>query len=195
MSNAASSNFARGLEGVVAGQTAICSVEQGKLIYRGYEIHDLAKNATFEEVAFLLLEGHKPNQTELSRFKGEIIAERAIPQLVADYLRHAGPMLKEGTAVPMDVLRTAVSILGNMDRDAQSLQPDANLRKAKRLLAKIPTIIGHMQNVIDGKPIVAPETGGDPSLSHAANLMYLMTGEKPSEEVARVMDDEGYPIS
>jgi 2-methylcitrate synthase/citrate synthase II len=188
MSTAASSNFARGLEGVVAGQTAICSVEQGKLIYRGYEIHDLARNATFEEVAFLLLEGHKPSQMELSRFKGEIIAERALPQIVIDYLRHAGPMLREGTAVPMDVLRTCVSILGNMDRDAQSLQPDANLRKSKRLLAKIPTIIGHMQNVIDGKPLVAPDSGGDPSLSHAANLMYLMTGDVPSEEFARVMD-------
>jgi 2-methylcitrate synthase/citrate synthase II len=188
MSSAASSNFARGLEGVVAGQTAVCSVEQGKLIYRGYEIHDLAKHATFEEVAFLLLEGHKPSQMELSRFKGEIIAQRALPQIVIDYLRQAGPMLREGTAVPMDVLRTCVSILGNLDRDSQSVQADANLRKAKRLLAKIPTVIGHMQNVIDGRPLVAPDAGGDPSLSHAANLLYLMTGEVPSEEFARVLD-------
>ncbi|MGE3107368.1 MAG: citrate/2-methylcitrate synthase [Phycisphaerales bacterium] len=183
-----SSAFARGLEGVIAGQTAICSVEQGALIYRGYEIHDLAKHATFEQVAFLLLEGHKPSDTELSRFKGEIIAERAVPREVIDYLRLAGPMLKAGTAVPMDVLRTCVSILGNMDHDAQSVTPDANLRKAKRLLAKIPSIIGHMQTVIDGKPMVDPETGGDPSLSHAANLLYLMTGQRPSDEFARVMD-------
>src|SRR4051794_16689640 len=103
---------ARGLEGVIAGQTAICSVEQGALIYRGYEIHDLAQNASFEDVAFLLLEGHKPTRDELSRFKGEIIAERALPRPVIDYLRTAGPMLKAGTAVPMDVLRTAVSLLG-----------------------------------------------------------------------------------
>lgn len=188
MSSAGASNFAKGLEGMVAGQTSICSVEQGKLIYRGYEIHDLAANATFEQVAFLLLEGHKPSQSELSRFKGEIIAERALPGPVIDYLRHSGPMLKEGTAVPMDVLRTCVSILGNLDHDSQSNAPDANLRKSKRLLAKVPTIIGHMQNVIDGKPLVAPETGGDPSLSHAANLLYLMTGTAPSEEIARVMD-------
>ncbi|MBC7773553.1 MAG: citrate synthase [Pyrinomonadaceae bacterium] len=184
----ASSGFARGLEGVVAGQTGICSVEQGALVYRGYEIHDLSKNASFEQVAFLLLEGHKPSEAELSRFKGEIIAERAIPREVIDFLRAAGPMLKAQTAVPMDVLRTAVSILGNMDRDSQSNSPEANLRKSKRLLAKIPSIIGHMQSIIDGKPLVAPETGGDPSLSHAANLMYLMTGTRPSEEFARVMD-------
>ncbi len=189
--SAAAAAFARGLEGVVAGQTAICSVEQGALIYRGYEIHDLAEHATFEQVAFLLLEGHKPSESELSRFKGEIIAERAVPGEVISYLKTAGPMLKSGSggaAVPMDVLRTCVSILGNMDRDAQSVAADANLRKAKRLLAKIPTIIGHMQTIIDGKPLVDPETGGDPSLSHAANLMYLMTGQRPSAEFARVMD-------
>jgi citrate synthase len=88
----------------------------------------------------------------------------------------------------MDVLRTGVSILGNLDREAQSNSPDANLRKAKRLLAKIPTIIGHMQNVIDGRPLVAPDSGGDPSLNHAANLLYLMSGKVPGEEYARVLD-------
>jgi len=180
--------LARGLEGVIAGQTSICSVEQGKLIYRGYEIHDLAEHATFEEVAFLLLEGKKPTSDELSRFKGEVIAERALPRAVIEYLKTAGPMLAEGTAVPMDVLRTCVSILGNLDRDSQDNSPAANLRKSKRLLAKIPTIIGHMQNVIDGRPMVGLETGGDPGLGHAANLLYLMTGKKPSEEHARVLD-------
>ncbi len=179
---------AAGLEGVVAGQTRICSVEQGALIYRGYEIHDLAQNATFEQVAFLLLEGHKPSATDLSRFKGEVISERALPAEVIAYLRAAAPMLKAGTAVPMDVLRTCVSILGNADREAQTNAPEANLRKAKRLLAKIPTIIGHMQSVIDGRPFVEPETGGDPSLSFAANLLYLMNGKKPSDDFAHVMD-------
>ncbi len=184
----APSTLARGLEGVIAGQTAICSVEQGALIYRGYEIHDLAQHATFEEVAFLLLEGHKPSASELSRFKAEIVAERALPAPVADFLKFSGPMLKGGNAVPMDVLRTAVSILGHFDPDCQSVAADANLRKSKRLLAKIPTVVGHMQSVIDGKPMVEPQTGGDSSLSFAANLLYLMSGVKPSEEFARVMD-------
>lgn len=184
----AAASFARGLEGIVAGESAICSVEQGKLIYRGYEIHDLAAHATFEEVAFVLLEGHKPSADELKRFKQEVVAERALPEPVVQFLISSGPMLKAGSAVPMDILRTAVSILGNLDKDSQSVAEDANLRKSKRLLAKIPTIIGHMQNVIDGRELIDRKTGGDASLSHAANLLYLMTGQKPGPEYAHVLD-------
>lgn len=180
--------FARGLEGVVAGESAICSVEQGKLIYRGYEIHDLAERATFEQVAFLLLEGHKPSPDELTRFKRELVLERPLPGPVLDFIRGTHTMLARGTAVPMDVLRTAVSLLGNLDPDSQKSDPAANLRKAKRLLAKVPAIIGHMQSVIDGRPLVDPDTGGDPKLSHAANLLYLMTGRRPTPEFERVMD-------
>src|ERR1043165_7200406 len=123
---APSAAFARGLEGVIAGQSAICSVEQGKLIYRGYEIHDLAANATFEEVAFLLLEGHKPSAEELKRFKGELVAERALPEPVVQFIMSSGPMLKSGTAVPMDILRTGVSILGNLDKESQDNSAPAN---------------------------------------------------------------------
>jgi len=184
----AAASFARGLEGIVAGESAICSVEQGKLIYRGYEIHDLAAKATFEEVAFLLLEGHKPSAAELARFKGEVIAERPLHPAVTSFIESAGGYLAAGRAVPMDVLRTAVSILGHTDPDCQDNSAAANLRKSKRLLAKIPTIIGHMQNVIDGRAIIGRELGGDPALDHAANLLYLMTGKKPTKEHARVLD-------
>jgi citrate synthase len=180
--------LAKGLEGIIAGETSICSIDQGGLYYRGYEIHDLAKNASFEEVAFLLLEGHKPAADELKRFKSELVAERAIPAQVIDFLKTAGPSLKAGTAVPMDVLRTAVSILGHLDKDCQDNSPEANLRKSKRLLAKTPTIIGHMQCVIDGKPIVGVEKGGDPTLDHAANLLYLMTGKKQPDDYAKCID-------
>lgn len=180
--------LARGLEGVVAGESAICSVEQGKLIYRGYEIHDLAAHATFEQVAFVLLEGHKPSADELKRFTAEIVAERALPEPVVQFLLSSGPMLKSGTAVPMDILRTAVSILGNLDKESQDNSAPANLRKAKRLLAKTPTIIGHMQNVIDGRELVERKTGGDAALSHAGNLLYLMTGQKPAKKFEHVMD-------
>ena len=177
-----------GLEGVVAGDTAICNVEQDALIYRGYEIHDLAENATFEEVAYLLLEGEKPTAEQLRFFKDELIANRALPPAVIDYLKTVGPMVAQGTAVPMDIVRTAVSLLGNLDMESQAITPEANLRKAKRLTAKIPTIIGHMQNVIDGKDIVAPDTGGDANLSHAANLLYLMSGQRPDKEAEKVVD-------
>ncbi|KAA0212580.1 MAG: citrate synthase [Leptolyngbya sp. PLA3] len=180
--------ISRGLEGVIAGETQICSVEQGALIYRGYEIHDLARNATFEEVAHLLLVGHKPSPDELEAFKKELAGERALPESVIDFLQSVGKPLHAGTAVPMDVLRTGVSILAHTDADCQDNSPEANLRKAKRLTAKIPTIIGHMQNVYDGVALVAPKTGGDPSLSHAGNLLYLMTGKRPTPSAEHIMD-------
>ncbi|GAB5495224.1 MAG: citrate synthase [Phycisphaerales bacterium] len=177
-----------GLEGVVAGDTEICSVEQGALIYRGYEIHDLAENATFEDVAYLLLHGDKPTDEESRFFKDELIANRALSPQAIETLKTCGPLLKQGSAVPMDVVRTVLSIAGNCDADSQDNSPEANLRKAKRIVAKIPTIIGHMQNIIDGKEIIAPDTGGDAKLSHAANLLYLMTGERPTAEAEKVMD-------
>ncbi|MCE7974145.1 MAG: citrate synthase [Leptolyngbya sp. PLA1] len=180
--------FSKGLEGIIAGETAICSIEQGGLWYRGYEIHDLAAKATFEEVAFLLLEGHKPDAKELARFKAELVRERSLPAPVVGFIESMGGYLASGRAVPMDVLRTAVSILGHLDADAQDNSPAAGLRKSKRLLAKIATIIGHMQNVIDGRAIVGRETGGNPALDHAANLLYMMTGAAPDPTYARVVD-------
>lgn len=176
--------IAKGLDGVIAGETAICNVEQSALIYRGYEIADLAANATFEEVAFLLLEGHKPSADDLKRFRAELVAERDIPELVKQNLTHSGELVREESAVPMDILRTAVSVLGHFDPDCQDNSAGANLRKSKRLLAKVPTIIGHMQNAIDGREFVRD----DPALSHAGNLLWMMTGEKPSPEAERVMD-------
>ncbi len=173
-----------GLEGQSAGKTAVCSVAQGDLIYRGYEIHDLAEHATFEQVAYLLLVGEKPTDSQLAEFKKELVSERALPQQVIDYLQAAGPMLKHGSAVPMDVLRTCVSILGNLDDHSQATTHQANLIKSKRLTAKIPTIIGHMQNIIDGREIVPPNA----KLDHAANLLYMITGDKPTPEMARVID-------
>lgn len=175
---------AKGLEGVIAGETEICNVEQTSLIYRGYEIADLAKNASFEEVAHLLIVGHKPSASELKAFQAEIVAERTLPAPVLEFLKTSGNLVNKQYAVPMDILRTAVSILAHVDKESQDNEADANLRKSKRLLAKIPTIIGHMQNSIDGKDFIAPNA----SLSHSANLLYMMTGEKPTPEAEKVMD-------
>ncbi|HED54882.1 MAG TPA: citrate synthase [Phycisphaerales bacterium] len=177
-----------GLEGVVAGDTAICSVEQGALIYRGYEIQDLAANATFEEVAYLLICGEKPTPEQTRFFKDELVANRALSPQAIEVLKLCGPLLEQGSAVPMDVVRTVLSVLGNGDPDAQDNSHEAELRKAKRIVAKIPTIIGHMQNIIDGRDIIAPDTGGDANLSHAANLLYMMTGQRPTPEAEKVMD-------
>ncbi|MHA7813036.1 MAG: citrate/2-methylcitrate synthase [Phycisphaerales bacterium] len=175
---------AKGLEGVIAGETEICNVEQSALIYRGYEIADLAENASFEEVAFLLLVGKKPTTEELKVFESELVSERALPDLVKDFLKTSGELVNNQAAVPMDILRTAVSMLGHLDAQCQDNSAEANLNKSKRLLAKIPTIIGHMQNSIDGRDFVAPTE----DLSHAANLLFMMTGEKPTPEAEKVMD-------
>jgi len=175
---------AKGLEGVIAGETEICNVEQTSLVYRGYEIADLAANASFEEVAFLLLVGHKPSSSELKAFNDELTSLRALPGAVVDFLKTSGNLVNNEYAVPMDILRTAVSILSHLDQDCQDNAPEANLRKSKRLLAQIPTIIGHMQNSIDGKDFIAPNA----KLSHSANLLYMMTGSEPTPEAEKVMD-------
>ncbi|HBU41323.1 MAG TPA: citrate synthase [Microbacterium sp.] len=177
-----------GLEGVIAGETSICRVDQTSLLYRGYEIADLAENATFEEVAYLLLEGEKPTENQLATFKTQLVSERMIHPDITAWLKTAVPALKEKRAVPMDVLRTAVSMVGHADPRCQAIDAESNLRKAIRLTAKIPTIIGQMQRFLDGHDAVEPETGGDPTLSHAANLLFQMTGEKPGAEAEKVMD-------
>ncbi len=175
----ATSPAASGLEGVEAGSTAVCHVGQGQLLYRGYEIHDLADHATFEEVAHLLLVGHRPSPSELKAFRAELVSLRSVPDWIIDIVRRIA--LKSH---PMDTLRTGVSLLSHVDAHINSNSPAHNLAKAKRLLAAIPTIIGAGQRAIDGKPTVPP----DASLNHPANLLYLMTGSKPSELLAKAMD-------
>ena len=171
-----------GLAGVTVGDTEVCAVNQTQLMYRGYEIADLAEHATFEEVAYLLLEGAKPSPDELERFKGELAGMRAIPEGLKTLLR--GIATVPPGAHPMAILRTGVSYLSHFDPDAEDDSPEAGLRKSKRLLAQIPTIIGYGQMVRDGKEPVDP----DPSLSHAGSALWCMTGDRPDELRAKVMD-------
>jgi citrate synthase len=172
----------RGLAGQTVGDTSICAVTQTELIYRGYEIADLAANATFEEVAFLLLVGHKPSAAELKAFKDEVVSMREVDQSVLDEVGRVAKLKPE--AHPMAILRTGVSLLSHVDPEVEDNSPDAELRKAKRLLAKIPTLIGYGQMSRDGKKPVKP----DAKLGHAANLLWCITGEKPPESHAQVMD-------
>jgi len=172
----------RGLAGQTVGDTEICAVTQTELIYRGYEIADLAQNASFEEVAHLLLVGHKPSENELLAFKTELVSMREIPEGLKSFLKDIAR--EEVNAHPMSILRTGVSYLSHYDDDVEDNSPEAELRKAKRLLAQIPTIIGYGQMVRDGRRPVEP----DPALDHAANLLWSMTGEKPDELHAKVMD-------
>ena len=185
--NTASSNSAdsRGLAGQTVGDTSICAVTQSELIYRGYEIADLAANATFEEVAYLLLVGHKPSAAELRSFKLELVSMRGVEPEVLDVVgRIARQKSGQPDAHPMSILRTGVSLLSHVDPECEDNSHEAELRKAKRLLAKIPTIIGYGQLSREGRTPVAP----DPTLDHAANLLWCMTGQKPVESAAKVMD-------
>ena len=172
----------RGLAGQTVGDTAICLVNQTQLIYRGYEIADLAEHASFDAVAFLLLVGHKPSAAELATFKAEVAAMRAVPASVRDAVIRI--CRESPSAHPMSILRSGVSLLSHLDPDCESLDPAAELRKSKRLMAQIPTIIGICQRTLDGKPPVEP----DPSLDHAANLLWCMTGAKPDALAVRIMD-------
>jgi 2-methylcitrate synthase/citrate synthase II len=172
----------RGLAGQTVGETGICAVTQTQLIYRGYEIADLAEHASFEEVAFLLLVGHKPTAAELQAFRQEQASLRAVPASVRDAVAKIAKDSPD--AHPMSVLRTGVSLLSHLDPDCEDNSPAAELRKAKRLLAQIPTLIGACQRGREAKPVLDP----DPTLGHAANLLWLITGRKPDELEARVMD-------
>ena len=172
----------RGLAGVVAGDTAVCSVNQTQLIYRGFEIADLADHAAFEEVAHLLLVGHKPSERELNEFKKTLHANRALPDGVQELvarIRRDPPC-----ADPMAILRTVVSMLGCYDPEAEDISYDAEVHKAMRLLARIPTAIGAIGRALDGKEPVDPRD----DLSHAGNLLWAIFGEEPSELNEKVID-------
>src|SRR5256714_8118096 len=169
-----------GLEGVIAGESEICYIDgyAGILSYRGYNIHTLADNATFEEVVYLLWNGRLPKTSELDALKADLAANRAIPQPVLDFLASAPQ------AVPMDVLRTAVSMLGLYDPLARDHSPEANQTKAKKLMAQTPTIVSAFDRLRNGKPLVAD----DPSLSLAGNFLYTLTGKRPDEVMEHTFD-------
>jgi citrate synthase len=169
-----------GLEGVVAGESEICFIdgEEGILSYRGYNIHTLADNATFEEVIFLLWNGRLPRRDELERLRTELVTNRPIPKPLGDFLAAAGK------AEPMDVLRTAVSMLSLYDPLARDQSPEANARKAVKLMAQTPTIVSTFDRLRNGRPVVE----GDPKLGLAANFLYTLTGQRPDEVMERVFD-------
>jgi citrate synthase len=171
----------RGLEGVVVAETELSHVygEEGRLVYRGYEIEDLAKNATFEEVCHLLWFGELPNRAQLEELQGRLRDEQPVHPKVIDLLR-----LAPSNAHPMAVLRTAASALGLYDPDAENMSDEANLRKAIRLTAQMATLTAAIDRIRNGRDPVEPRR----DLGYAANLLYMLRGEEPDELEARVLD-------
>ena len=172
---------AEGLEGIVAAESRICFVDgiEGRLIYQGYDIHDLAAHASFEEVAYLLWHGDLPTRAQLDALQKDLIASRPLPEPVLNLLRGF-----PRDVLPMDALRTAVSALGIYDPDSRDNSPAANLRKSVRLTAQTATIVAAIGRCREGKDPVAP----DPSLSHAANFLSMLWGRKPDETSIRTVD-------
>jgi citrate synthase len=169
-----------GLEDTVATSSAICYLDgdKGVLAYCGYDIHDLANQATFEEVAFLLWHRRLPTRAELGDLQSALAADRAIPEPVLRLMRALPP--GDG----MDALRTLTSALAHYDADAADNSPAANYRKAVRLTAQLGTLVATMGRVNAGHGPIAP----DPVLSHAANFLYMLTGERPSALATRAFD-------
>ena len=170
----------RGLRGVYFDRSPCTFIDgkAGELRYRGYSIHDLAENSTFEETAWLLLYGDLPTAQQLAEFDAQLKSVRKLPAPILDIMR----MIKD--AHPMDVLRTAVSALAAFDPETSDNSRDASLRKAVRLTSQVPTIVAAHSRIRDGKePVPADET-----LTHAENLLWMLRGEKPSRDAAQLID-------
>ena len=169
-----------GLRGIEVADTKISNIdgEKGKLIYRGFDILDLTKNSTFEETAYLLLYDKLPTKQELNEFNSKLVEARFIPKQMQKNMGNW-----RGDADPMDMLQAFVSALAGY-YDEEFANKEASYEKAINLLAKVPTIIASWQRIRNGLDIVDP----DSSLSHAANFLYMMSGEKPDAEVEKIFD-------
>jgi citrate synthase len=169
-----------GLEGVVATTSDICFIngDAGVLSYRGYNIHTLADHATFEEVVYLLWNGKLPRKADLENLKSELASERQLPSPVTEFLKS----VPKGT--PMDVLRTAVSMLALFDPQLDDNSIQANEKRAVRLVAQIATIVTTFDRLRNGKEVIQ----GDPKLGHAANFLYTLTGKRPDDVMEKVFD-------
>lgn len=169
-----------GLRGVTIADTRICDVDgaNGKLIYRGYLIQDLAA-ATFEEVVHLLLYERLPNADELSDFSQQLASLRDIPDAVIDALK-----TRPHDALPMDILQSAVPMLAHHDPDVRDPSMESVNRMALKLVAKFATVMAAWNRIRNGEEPLAPRT----DLSHAANFLYMLTGKEPDEDVGRFMD-------
>jgi citrate synthase len=171
----------KGLQDVIANDSSICFIDGGKgiLSYRGIDIHELAQKSSFEETPFLLWNGSLLTAAELNDFSHQLAAARQLPDDVINFLTRLPK-----TASPMEVLRTAVSLLSIYDPDEKSVLHTANIRKSFRLTAQIAMIIAFFDRIRKGKEIVKPDT----SLSHAANFLWMLNGEKPSETATKALD-------
>ena len=180
MSEEVKEAYSPGLASVIAGESAICWVHpDAGLLYRGYDIHELAKQSSFEEVTSLLLHGELPTVEQLSGFERDLAAERSLPHAVLEMLR-----LLPAETHPMDSLRTGVSMLAAFDPDLNDNSRDADLRKAVRLIAKVSTLIADGWRITHGKE----PRPSDPSFKHAGNFLLTLNDNPPEGWETEIFD-------
>jgi citrate synthase len=176
-------NVYDGLQDVIASKSSICRIDlvdgEAILEYRGYNIHELARHSTFEEVAYLLLFGELPSKNELEVFSEELKTLRELPTQIIGLLTHLPPFTH-----PMVVLRTAISYLGSMDKYIHHKSHEKSLQKAKNLIAKFPTIVAYYHRIRMRQNLVHPNN----EFGHAANFLYMLNGEEPTETEERTLD-------
>jgi citrate synthase len=159
-------------------QSSFIDGEQGILLYRGFNIHDLAAKSNFEEVSYLLIHGDMPTSEELGAFNKRLIANRAMPEPVKGVIKAVA------SAHPMDVLRTAVSALSAFDPDTEDMSKEANIRKSERLTAVFPTLVAAHHRIRQGLEPIEPRS----DLTHAANFLYMLDGNEPDEDAISAID-------
>ncbi len=171
----------KGLDDVYVKETSICLVDgvRGRLVYRGWDIRDLAEHSSFEETVYILIHGRLPTKEQLAETREALGENRAIGPEVVKLLRCMPP-----DAPPIDVLRTAVSYISNFDKERDDPTRAANMRKAQRLIGKFPTLVATAQRVRQGRRPMAP----DPSLGIAEDFLRMLTGKKPDRLSAKVLD-------
>jgi 2-methylcitrate synthase len=172
----------KGLDNIIVEETSIGYVDgkRGKLLYRGYDIEDLTPHSTFEEAAYLIWNGELPKKPQLTELTQRLKMDRALPKHIPTILRE----LPNNTD-PMDALKIGVAALGPFDPELADNSPEANMRKAIRLTAKIPTLIAAANNIREGKEPLEPHS----DLDHAANFLYMLTSNKPDELTAKIFDE------
>jgi len=176
--------IAKGLEGVLVAESKLSDIDgdAGRLVYRGYDIEDLAEYAAYEEVLYLLWYGHLPTRSELSEFAASMATERAIDDRVVEAIR----LLVDADEEPMTALRTGVSMLSAFEAepDADPNDIEAARRKARRITAAMPTVLAAFDRLRAGADPIAPNE----DLGHAANFLYMLTGEEPGDVAAETFD-------
>ncbi|MFL6438283.1 MAG: citrate synthase [Terriglobales bacterium] len=171
----------KGLEGVVAANSGVCYIDgdEGILAYRGIDIHELAQNSTFEEVCYLLWFGQLPKKEELEHFRSRLGESRKLDPRIIEMMRNF-----PRSATPMEVLRTTVSALSFYDADEHAVDHDSNIRKSYALTSQIGMVVAVYDRIRKNKKIIE----ADPKLSHAANFLLQLTGEKPSSTAEKALD-------